>query len=139
MPAIAAVRVSALASLSASAPSRARTPMSRISASRLNPASSMAGHFAAITRICKGGRLNPLGQGLARASPRARLLQLSETGMRAVLLSIVAAAAAALAGPAGAGCTLAKVAEFPITMQGLRPTVPAKINGREATFLLDTG
>jgi len=59
--------------------------------------------------------------------------------MRAVLLSIVAAAAAALAGPAGAGCTLAKVAEFPITMQGLRPTVPAKINGREATFLLDKG
>jgi len=59
--------------------------------------------------------------------------------MRPVLLSIVAAAAAALAATADAACTLAKVAEVPVTMEGLRPTVTGKINGREAKFVLDTG
>ncbi len=59
--------------------------------------------------------------------------------MRAVLSSIVGLLAAALAAPAMAGCTLAKVAELPVTMDGLRGYVDARINGQPARLALDTG
>jgi tetratricopeptide (TPR) repeat protein/predicted aspartyl protease len=36
-------------------------------------------------------------------------------------------------------CKLAKLAELPITMSGLRPTITAKINGVDAQFALDSG
>jgi tetratricopeptide (TPR) repeat protein len=36
-------------------------------------------------------------------------------------------------------CKLAKLAELPITMSGLRPTIMAKINGVDAQFALDSG
>ena len=36
-------------------------------------------------------------------------------------------------------CKLAKIVELPVRMSGLRPTVTAKINNAEATFLLDSG
>jgi tetratricopeptide (TPR) repeat protein/predicted aspartyl protease len=58
-------------------------------------------------------------------------------GLRAALaLSILAAA-----GPVAAAtsCQLAKVADLPVTMDGLRPIVTATINGKEARFLIDTG
>ena len=54
----------------------------------------------------------------------------------------VACVLAILAGSplhAAAKCTLGKLAELPITMIGLRPTISAKINGVEAQFLLDSG
>jgi predicted aspartyl protease len=38
-----------------------------------------------------------------------------------------------------AKCNLAKLAELPITMSGLRPTIVAKINGVDARFALDSG
>jgi tetratricopeptide (TPR) repeat protein/predicted aspartyl protease len=37
------------------------------------------------------------------------------------------------------GCKLGKVAELPITMSGFRPLISAKINGRDARFVLDSG
>jgi predicted aspartyl protease len=38
-----------------------------------------------------------------------------------------------------AGCKLAKVAELPVTMIGLRPVVHAQINGADALFIADSG
>src|SRR5215813_10258838 len=38
-----------------------------------------------------------------------------------------------------AQCKLGRLAEVPVTMSGLRPTVTARINGTEAVFLLDSG
>jgi tetratricopeptide (TPR) repeat protein len=44
-----------------------------------------------------------------------------------------------LAGRTLADCKLAKLAELPVTMVGLRPTVTAEINGVDAQFLADSG
>jgi hypothetical protein len=38
-----------------------------------------------------------------------------------------------------ADCRLFKVAELPVTMSGLQPLVPAKINGADASFIADSG
>ena len=38
-----------------------------------------------------------------------------------------------------AACSLAKLAELPVTMNNLQPQVPAKINGADVMFLADTG
>jgi predicted aspartyl protease/tetratricopeptide (TPR) repeat protein len=40
---------------------------------------------------------------------------------------------------AAEGCHLGKVAELPIAMAGTRPLITAKINGKEARFVLDSG
>jgi predicted aspartyl protease len=40
---------------------------------------------------------------------------------------------------AWASCTLGRVAEAPIVMVGLRPTMTARINGADASFLVDSG
>jgi predicted aspartyl protease/tetratricopeptide (TPR) repeat protein len=40
---------------------------------------------------------------------------------------------------AAEGCRLGEVAELPITMAGTRPMISAKINDKEARFLLDSG
>jgi predicted aspartyl protease/tetratricopeptide (TPR) repeat protein len=51
-------------------------------------------------------------------------------------------AAACLISPnshAAGKCQIAKIGELPITMNSLRPVVPAKINGRDAKFVLDSG
>jgi tetratricopeptide (TPR) repeat protein len=44
-----------------------------------------------------------------------------------------------LSGPAHAACKLGKMAELPVTMIGLRPTVIAKINGTDTPFIVDSG
>jgi tetratricopeptide (TPR) repeat protein len=41
--------------------------------------------------------------------------------------------------PAFSGCTLAKLAELPVTMQGLKPVVSVKINGADARLIADSG
>jgi tetratricopeptide (TPR) repeat protein len=41
--------------------------------------------------------------------------------------------------PADAACTLGKIAELPVTMSGLVPLVPAKVNGVDALFIADSG
>jgi tetratricopeptide (TPR) repeat protein len=58
---------------------------------------------------------------------------------RVLILALALLLPAAEASAAPAGCTLSKVAELPVVMRGLRPTVPAKINGIEGKFLFDSG
>lgn len=41
--------------------------------------------------------------------------------------------------PAGAACVVNQVAQLPITMDGLRPMLDVKMNGRDERLLLDTG
>jgi tetratricopeptide (TPR) repeat protein len=36
-------------------------------------------------------------------------------------------------------CKIARILELPITMSSLRPTIPVKINNRDANFVLDSG
>ncbi len=59
----------------------------------------------------------------------------------AARIAALAAAMGALvaAPPARAACTLNDAAALAVTMIGLRPTVHATINGRDAVFLVDTG
>ncbi|MGH8150333.1 MAG: aspartyl protease family protein [Steroidobacteraceae bacterium] len=45
----------------------------------------------------------------------------------------------ALSGRVLAGCVLGRIAELPVTMNGTQPTITAGINGRPATFLIDSG
>ncbi|HEV2363986.1 MAG TPA: aspartyl protease family protein [Caulobacteraceae bacterium] len=59
-------------------------------------------------------------------------------------LGLKAAAAVALAlslgaEPAMAACQIGQIAQLPVTMQGLQPQVPAKINGTEVNFIADSG
>jgi tetratricopeptide (TPR) repeat protein/predicted aspartyl protease len=60
---------------------------------------------------------------------------------RTPFVSAVALSALALfaAGSASAACQFAKIADVPVTMDGLRPTIMTKINGQDAKFLVDTG
>jgi tetratricopeptide (TPR) repeat protein/predicted aspartyl protease len=51
----------------------------------------------------------------------------------------LAVLAAAFPGAAAAKCQLAQVAELRVTMEGLAPTVPVKVNGQPARFLVDSG
>jgi tetratricopeptide (TPR) repeat protein len=55
------------------------------------------------------------------------------------LLACTCAALMAMPYDAIAACQLLNIAELPVTMEGLRPLVPAKINGKEALFLADSG
>jgi predicted aspartyl protease len=55
-------------------------------------------------------------------------------------LAFAAASSVLAAGSvAQADCKFQKIAEVPVTMQGLRPTIMAQINGQDAKFMVDTG
>ena len=54
-------------------------------------------------------------------------------------VALLAAGLFALSGPASAACVLDKVAEIPVTMEGLAPVMTAKINGVDAHLLVDYG
>ncbi len=63
---------------------------------------------------------------------------------RTTFLSIATALMlSAGAGPVSAAvatdCSLQKIVEFPIRMEGLQPTVSAKLNGKDVTLLVDSG
>jgi tetratricopeptide (TPR) repeat protein len=63
---------------------------------------------------------------------------------RAVIRTVFAAAVCVWlvspgAADAAAKCQIAQVAELPITMMNLRPTIVAQINGKDARFLVDSG
>ncbi len=55
------------------------------------------------------------------------------------LTAIVIAGLSTLHTGAFAACKVAKYAELPVTMIGMRPTISAKINGQDARFLIDSG
>lgn len=54
---------------------------------------------------------------------------------------LILAALTALSGaqPAAAKCSIAKVAELPVTMAGLRPLVAVKVNGQDTMLMADSG
>ncbi len=59
--------------------------------------------------------------------------------MRRVARAIAVPILVGLAPVASAGCRLLELARIPVTLNGLAPTVPARINGADAAFLLDSG
>jgi tetratricopeptide (TPR) repeat protein/predicted aspartyl protease len=63
--------------------------------------------------------------------------------MRKALLAcfplLIGATLFAPSGFAASKCELGRAAELSITMRGLRPTIATKINGKDATFVLDSG
>ena len=59
--------------------------------------------------------------------------------LRASVCGVAMVAGLAVGGGAQAACTFGKVAEMPVTMRGLRPTVTTKVNGKDAIFILDSG
>ncbi len=60
-------------------------------------------------------------------------------GGKSGILALVALGVALCAGPAAAACKLGLLAELPVTMDGLDPVVPAKINGVDARLVADSG
>lgn len=60
-------------------------------------------------------------------------------GMLAWAVGIGAIFAPGAAQAAPAGCQLARFLDIPVTMEGRRPMVSARIGGREARFILDSG
>ncbi|HEX4183887.1 MAG TPA: retropepsin-like aspartic protease, partial [Caulobacteraceae bacterium] len=56
-----------------------------------------------------------------------------------VSVGLALAAFALFAAPAEAACTLAKLAELPVTLSDERPTIPVTINGKPAVVFIDTG
>jgi hypothetical protein len=65
----------------------------------------------------------------ARARCPARLLPL-------LLLTLAALGSRATY---AAGCSLGRLADLPVTMNGLHPLLHAKINGNDALFVADSG
>jgi tetratricopeptide (TPR) repeat protein len=61
------------------------------------------------------------------------------TAGRGLLWLLVAVAALLGSRSYAAGCTLGRLAELPVTMNGLRPMINAKINGENALFIVDSG
>jgi tetratricopeptide (TPR) repeat protein len=57
----------------------------------------------------------------------------------ALIMALQCLAGGGVAGAARADCTLLRYAELPVTMVGLRPTVPITINGHEAQIIADSG
>jgi len=72
---------------------------------------------------------------LSTRSLRARHLQLGCRVVPALALLSLQPAGPAVAEP----CKLARVAELPVTMEGMRPLVHAAINGQDALFVADSG
>src|SRR5260370_28591541 len=56
-----------------------------------------------------------------------------------ILTALTVLGLSGAAAQAVAGCKLNTVVALPVTMEGLRPMVPAKINGADASFILDSG
>src|SRR5690349_13990014 len=114
----------------------------------------MAGPIARTSaiRIGYGRSLTPLF-GREILLPRSRLQRTrsirSETRLRGhymavrpVRLVIVLLIASFCVPPvfaATAGCKIGTIAELPVTMNGTRPMITAKINGEEARFIVDSG
>ncbi|MGB6451353.1 MAG: retropepsin-like aspartic protease, partial [Steroidobacteraceae bacterium] len=59
--------------------------------------------------------------------------------IRRLLISTAALALAAHADCSLAACQLGRIAELPVTMSGMKPLVPAKINSADTQFVVDSG
>src|SRR3954464_2776371 len=58
---------------------------------------------------------------------------------RCLHVGMLAAALVLGTGAANAACKVEKYADLPVTMDGMQPLVSAKINGVDASFILDSG
>jgi tetratricopeptide (TPR) repeat protein len=72
-----------------------------------------------------------------RCGPAVPLMSASMLRLLPVAVLLLRLAASPTA--AFADCTLAKLAELPVTMEGLRPVVPVKINGTDSRLIVDSG
>ena len=64
------------------------------------------------------------------------------TGLATVLATVLGALSlivCAGGGAAHAACEMGVMAELPVTMLNGRPLVPAKVNGRDVSFVIDSG
>jgi tetratricopeptide (TPR) repeat protein/predicted aspartyl protease len=68
-----------------------------------------------------------------------RCMRVLSMTIRPLILALALAAIALAAPPAFAECKFQKLAEVPVTMDGLRPIVTAKLHGQDAKFMIDTG
>jgi tetratricopeptide (TPR) repeat protein/predicted aspartyl protease len=89
-------------------------------------------------------RSNPQKQSVDRTDrPRDHVTSPFFQGLdvRTLLTATIVLAAGFTALPTAAApkCSVSKMLELPVTMAGLRPMVPAKINGHEVKFLADSG
>ena len=75
----------------------------------------------------------------SRARSEPWLLPVSAATRRALPIALLLAQLVTSPTPALAGCTLAKLAELPVTMEGLRPLVSVKFNGIDARLIADSG
>jgi tetratricopeptide (TPR) repeat protein len=57
----------------------------------------------------------------------------------ALVAAALLALGSAVAAPAQAACQLQQLVQLPVTMVGAQPTVPVKVNGKDALFLVDSG
>jgi tetratricopeptide (TPR) repeat protein/predicted aspartyl protease len=55
------------------------------------------------------------------------------------MLAALAAGAVALPASAETKCSVGQMLQLPVTMSGLRPMVPARINGHDVKFIVDSG
>src|SRR5258706_13893458 len=83
-------------------------------------------------RTGKSSSSHRLSSGPAAAPASARLIQLG-----AALIGCGTFLGAPSAVAADKKCQIAKVADLPITMNSLRPTIDVKINDRNSKFVLD--
>src|SRR5260370_22567223 len=83
------------------------------------------------------------GKVLARSRDRSSRSAVAPTSTPLIRLSTMLMACAAFlvasSAVAATKCKIAKVVDLPITMNSLRPTIDAKINSRDAKFVLDSG
>jgi tetratricopeptide (TPR) repeat protein len=80
-----------------------------------------------------------LGEAWLRPDRGAALPHVSASTWRALPVALLFLWHAASPTAAFAECTLVKLAELPVTMEGLRPVVPVKINGTDARLMVDSG
>jgi tetratricopeptide (TPR) repeat protein len=67
------------------------------------------------------------------------VLPVSASTWRSLPVALLLAWLATSPTPAFADCTLAKLAELPVTMEGLKPVISVKINGADARMVADSG
>lgn len=59
--------------------------------------------------------------------------------MMTVRSTLIALAALCMPVPVQAACSIGKLADLPVTMAGRTPMITARLNGRDARFILDSG
>src|SRR3954468_9227677 len=75
---------------------------------------------------------------MRRGSARGKALR--QGGFRAAMgIAALAIAGAPAPASAQAACKVEKYADLPVTMDGMQPLVAAKINGVDASFIVDSG